>query len=160
MLFCTVLFISVKGIPYNVTVFATNGRGSGRNVSKISYAEEDGKYYHHMLFIQYYYNIFHTTVPRPPRDLSVERVNATHMIVSWTALSLVEASGHILYYAVNYWPASSSEDIKSINVPHNITRVEISDLYGETYIVQVSANTSVGKGETPKISSVYLIPGI
>ena len=39
------LFIPVKGIPYNVTVFATNGRGSGSTVSKISYAEEDGKYY-------------------------------------------------------------------------------------------------------------------
>ena len=45
------LFISVKGIPYNVTVFATNGRGSGRNVSKISYAEEDGKNYHHYAFL-------------------------------------------------------------------------------------------------------------
>ena len=35
----------MKGIPYNVTVFATNGRGNGPNVSKITYAEEDGKYY-------------------------------------------------------------------------------------------------------------------
>ena len=77
----------------------------------------------------------------------MERVNATHMIVSWTALSLVEARGHIIYYTVNYWPSSYSEDIKSINVPHNITRVEISDLlYGETYTVQVSASTSVGPG--------------
>ena len=91
----------------------------------------------------------------------MERVNATHMIVSWTALSLVEARGHIIYYTVNYWPASSSEDIKSINVPHNITRVEISYLLsGETYIVQVSANTSVGKGRSAKISSMYLLPGI
>ena len=91
----------------------------------------------------------------------MERVNATHMIVSWTALSLVEARGHIIYYTANYWPASSSEDIKSINVPHNITRVEISDLLsGETYIVQVSANTSVGKGEIAELSSVNLLPGI
>ena len=155
------LFIPVKGIPYNVTVFATNGRGSGLNMSKITYAEQDGKYYHHMLFIQCYCNIFNTTVPRAPRDLSVERVNATHMIVSWTALSLVEARGHIIYYTVNYWPASSSEDINSINVPHNITRVEISDLLsGETYIVQISASTSVGKGEVAEISSVYSSPGI
>ena len=44
------LFIAVKGIPYNVTVFATNGRGSGRNVSKITYAEEDSKYYNHNAF--------------------------------------------------------------------------------------------------------------
>ena len=35
----------MKGIPYNVTVFATNGRGNGPNVSKIIYAEQDGKYY-------------------------------------------------------------------------------------------------------------------
>ena len=96
---------------------------------------------------------FNTTVPRAPRDLTVERVNATHMIVSWTALSLVEARGHIIYYTVNYWPASSSEDIKSINVSHNITRVEISGLLsGEIYIVQVSASTSVGEG----IASVEL----
>ena len=91
----------------------------------------------------------------------MERVNATHMIVSWTALSLVEARGHIIYYTVNYWPTSSSEDIKSINVPHNITTVEISDLLsGETYIIQVSASTSVGKGRNAEISSVYLLPGI
>ena len=42
-------FIPVKGIPYNVTVFTTNGRGNGPNVSKITYAEEDGKYYHYIV---------------------------------------------------------------------------------------------------------------
>ena len=34
----------MEGVPYNVTVFATNGRGRGRNVSKVVYAEEGGKY--------------------------------------------------------------------------------------------------------------------
>ena len=43
------LLIPVKGILYNVTVFATNGRGKGPNVSKVAYAEEDGKYYHLMV---------------------------------------------------------------------------------------------------------------
>ena len=77
----------------------------------------------------------------------MERVNVTHMIVSWTALSPMEARGHIIYYTVNYWPASSREVIKTINVPHNITRVEIGDLLsGETYSVLVSASTSVGQG--------------
>ena len=42
----------MKGIPYNVTVFATNGRGKGPNVSKIIYAEEDGKYYNFVLTLQ------------------------------------------------------------------------------------------------------------
>ena len=77
----------------------------------------------------------------------MERVNATHMIVSWTALSLVEARGHIIYYTVNYWPTSSREVITTINVPYNITGVQISDLLsGETYGVLVSASTSVGQG--------------
>ena len=102
-----------------------------------------------------------TTVPRAPRDLTVERVNDTHMIVSWTALSLVEARGHIIYYTVNYWPASNSEDINSINIPHNITRIEISDLLsGETYTVQVSASTSVGEGiVNVELSSTRPPPG-
>ena len=34
---------SVKGVPYNVTVFATNGRGKGPNVNMVSPAEEDGE---------------------------------------------------------------------------------------------------------------------
>ena len=100
-----------------------------------------------IIILYLHYKVLNTTVRRAPRDLTVERVNATHMIVSWTALSLVEARGHIIYHTVNYWPASYSEDIGSINVPHNITRVEISDLLsGETYTVQVSASTSVGPG--------------
>ena len=105
--------------------------------------------------------IFDTTVLRAPRDLCVLRVNATYMIVSWTALSLVEARGYIIYYTVNYWPASNSEDIKSIIVSHNITRVEISHLlFGETYIVQVSASTSVGEGPASvELSSTRPLPG-
>ena len=69
------------------------------------------------------------------------------MIVSWTALSLVEARGHIIYYTVNYWPTSSREEITTINVPYYITRVQIGDLLsGEIYSVLVSASTSVGQG--------------
>ena len=114
-----------------------------------------------IIIIYLHCDLLNTTVPRAPRDLSVERVNATHMIVSWTALSLVEARGHIIYYTVNYWPASSKEDINSINVPHNITRVEISDLLsGETYIVQISASTSVGEGlVNVELSSTRPPPG-
>ena len=33
----------MEGAPYNVTAFATNGRGRGPNVSKVAYAEEGGK---------------------------------------------------------------------------------------------------------------------
>ena len=33
---------TVRGIPLNVTVFATNGRGNGESVSEMVYVEEDG----------------------------------------------------------------------------------------------------------------------
>ena len=53
LLNCAMLFIPVKGIPYNVTVFGVNGKGSGPNVSKITYAEEDGKYFHLMVHLTF-----------------------------------------------------------------------------------------------------------
>ena len=33
---------TAKGVPFNVTVFATNGRGNGEGVSEVAYIEEDG----------------------------------------------------------------------------------------------------------------------
>ena len=33
----------MKGVPYNVTVFASNGKGNSSIVSMVAYAEEDGK---------------------------------------------------------------------------------------------------------------------
>ena len=90
------------------------------------------------------------TVPNPPRDVVVKRVNATHMEVRWTALSPVEARGHITHYTISYWPASNSEPVMSITV-HNTTstsyRVLIGGLLpGEGYVVEVSASTAVGEG--------------
>ena len=37
-----IVFILVQGIPYNVTVFATNGRGKGLDISGVYFAVEDG----------------------------------------------------------------------------------------------------------------------
>ena len=44
MLDLLLLLFPGKGVPYNVTVFATNGKGKGPDVSKVAYAEEDGNY--------------------------------------------------------------------------------------------------------------------
>ena len=41
--YCSEFLFSVKGVPYNVTVFATNERGKGPSVRVESYAEEDGE---------------------------------------------------------------------------------------------------------------------
>ena len=32
----------MRGVPFNVTVFSTNGRGNGGSVSEVVYVEEDG----------------------------------------------------------------------------------------------------------------------
>ena len=45
---------SDKGVPYSVTVFSTNGRGSGPSVSEIVYAEEDSEFYY-VFTTQYFY---------------------------------------------------------------------------------------------------------
>ena len=60
----------MKGIPYNVTVFATNGRGNGPNVSRIIYAEEDGKYYNFVLTLQSFKYCSSTTSKKSNRGES------------------------------------------------------------------------------------------
>ena len=92
-----------------------------------------------------------TSVPQPPSDVVVGRVNATHMVVSWTALSPVEAKGRITHYTISYRPVSNSEPVMNITV-YAITstsyRVLIGSLLpGEGYVVEVSASTAVGDGD-------------
>ena len=86
----------------------------------------------------------------------VERVNATHMVVRWTALSPVEARGHITHYTISYWPASNSEPATNITV-HNTTNTSYEVLIGgllpgEAYVVEVSARTAAGDGEKAKVT--------
>ena len=88
-------------------------------------------------------------VPNPPSNVLVKRLNASHMMVSWTALTLKEARGHITHYTVYYRLASNNLHVFSAAVPQNTTEVIISDLLpGETYVVEISASTSVGEGST------------
>ena len=78
------------------------------------------------------------------------------MEVRWTALSSVEARGHITHYTISYWPASNSEPVTSITV-HNTTsisyRVLIGGLLsGEAYVVEVSASTAAGDGDKTEVT--------
>ena len=126
-----------------MTVFATNGRGKGPAVSEIAYVEEDSEFYKILILGKYKYS-----VPGPPRDIAVEAVDESQILVTWTALSPVEARGHITHYTVYYWPSSNSSQIMSSTVVGNVTRYLISNLLtGVSYRIQVSANTSIGEGE-------------
>ena len=76
------------------------------------------------------------------------RLDGTHMRVSWSALTPVEARGYISHYTVFYWPASDSQLVMYTTTAHDVTVVVIGGLIaGETYTVQVSATTGAGSGE-------------
>ena len=83
----------------------------------------------------------------------VRRVNATHMVVLWTALGLVESRGHITCYTIYYWPASSSVSVMS-NTVHSTTNIVLigSLVPGEAYVVEVSASTAVGEGDKTEVT--------
>ena len=132
-----------------MTIFATNGKGKGSTVGEISYAEEDCKYLYTYIYIMIVNTHFLCQVPRSPTKVVIERVNGSHMIVSWTGLTLVEARGHITHYTVYYWSASNRAQVFNVTVAHNITRVVVSNLLpGVTYLVEIAASTSVGEGNT------------
>ena len=100
--------------------------------------------------------MYNDAVPDSPRDVVVERVNTTHMVVRWTALDPVQAKGHITHYTISYWPASSSEPVMSIIV-YNTTNTSYGVLIrgllpGEGYVVEVSASTAVGEGSKAEVT--------
>ena len=86
-------------------------------------------------------------VPRAPEGVDVERLNETHMNVSWSALTPEEARGHLISYTVHYWPVSNTELVTNITTPPDTTSVVIGGLMsGEEYVVTVSATTGAGNG--------------
>ena len=59
---------TVKG--FNVTVFATNGRGNGESVSEVVYVEEDGMCKCVGLLHTYYMDaVYFSTLPLSRRDV-------------------------------------------------------------------------------------------
>ena len=89
----------------------------------------------------------------------MERINNTHMRVSWTGLSPVEARGHVTHYTVYYWPTSDTQLVTNITVPPNTTTAVIGGLQPEeTYTVQVSASTAVDEGSRSEEVTVGPIP--
>ena len=86
-------------------------------------------------------------VPRAPDDVTVERLNETHMMVSWSVLTPEKARGHLISYTIHYWPVSNMELVMTITIPPNTTGVVIGGLVpGEEYVVAVSATTGAGNG--------------
>ena len=134
-----------------MSVFATNGRGRGDNVSQLFYSNEDGEHIDYAVVIS-----LAIPVPRAPEDVTVERLNETHMMVSWSALTPEEARGYLISYTVHYWPVSNTELVVTITTPPDTTRKVIGGLVsGEEYVVAVSATTGAGNG--PRSSEISTV---
>ena len=90
----------------------------------------------------------HLTVPPPPKNVLVLKINITAINVSWDKQTLVELKG-IADYIVEYSPAavlkSKRQISNTVTVPWTENHVTIPNLTpGAKYDVSVSVSTSVG----------------
>ena len=103
--------------------------------------------------------------PGPVTIVDVNRVNSSHMIVTWTPLTLEEARGFVSAYTVRATPAMSSRKRQDATVvskefPANVNSGTLTTLQkGVTYEVTVTASTSKGEGEVSDVMTVEPIPG-
>ena len=90
------------------------------------------------------------------KDVKVNRIHPTAMVVSWIPLTLSEARGFITSYTVFYSPQVSKRKQQEPNtmqktVSGDINRTTIHDLDPNTaYDVQMSANTKAGASALSK----------
>jgi len=101
------------------------------------------------------YFSLHVAAPNvPPHNVTVLRLNGTHINVSWVALSLVEARGFIVNYTVSVGPAGGG-DVVTVHVQENETSAVIGGLDPRlAYSVKVWANTAAGHGLPSNITNV------
>ena len=79
--------------------------------------------------------------------MTVERVNGTHIRVTWEKLSLADARGDVLSYSILYTPVTIQREDNLVVVPGNQSSVLIGGLDPQqTYRVEVWATTAAGNG--------------
>ena len=90
-------------------------------------------------------------VPPPPNNITTDRLNGTHIRVSWQSLSLSEATGFIQSYRISYQIVSNKRQILAVVVPGNASTVVIGGLDPDsTYTIFVGSSTSKGEGPSSK----------
>jgi len=94
-----------------------------------------------------------TSVPTaPPRNVMTNRLNATHMLISWDLPTLVESRGFIVSITITYTPIMEparrrKRQVVTIEVSGNSTSVVIGGLNPDLqYSVTVSVSTVGGTG--------------
>ncbi len=84
-----------------------------------------------------------------PRAIKGDRINGTHMNITWKPLTLIEARGIILSYTVMYTPNDRTRGVHTVSTNSQANYVIIGDLDpSKGYLVEVWANTSAGVGDS------------
>ena len=90
----------------------------------------------------------HISVPPTPTNISVLRLNGTHMNISWSLIPITKARGFIQSYFILYQENDNRmRQISSVTVSATDSSVVIGELDpGKSYSVSVSASTNAGQG--------------
>ena len=89
------------------------------------------------------------TEPPAPENIEAERLNGTHMNVSWTSIPLTVSNGFITTYTIIYEKLENKKrQTLSLIVPGKDSSVVIGGLDpASAYTILVGATTSSGPGE-------------
>ena len=135
--------------PYVVAIFALNGAPqSGEQRNEIFFTEE-GSELIEMLCHYHYYSLFIFPAPPSPMDVSTQRLNGTHMNISWSPIPLTQSRGFIRNYTITYQRVSrtAKRQTQSVSVPSSESSVVIGGLDpASAYTVSVGATTTAGQG--------------
>ena len=97
-----------------------------------------------------YYCLFSIAPSIAPADVNTERLNGTHMTVTWTVLTLEQARGFITGYTVSYEPASNTGGRRKRDSEETSVSEPPAPIGGLSpnlaYSVTVRANTAAGAG--------------
>ena len=103
------------------------------------------------------YPVFCTAPNIAPMNIAPQRINGSHMRVTWTPLTLAQARGFITRYSIQAIPTGSLYAKKNQTVPGTHSTVIISDLDPQLdYCVRVWASTKAGVG---RISAQACVSG-
>ena len=86
--------------------------------------------------------------PPIPTNISVLRLNGTHMNISWSLIPITEARGFIQSYLILYQEiVNRKRQISSVSVPGTDSSVVIGGVDPDkSYSVSISASTNAGQG--------------
>ncbi|XP_019853876.1 PREDICTED: hemicentin-1-like [Amphimedon queenslandica] len=117
--------------PFIVNVRAINGASENGLNSQLTFFTAEG-------------------TPPAPKNITANRLNGTHMLISWEQISITEARGFIKFYRIILQVLSTSRRRRqtlTYEVPANTSSAVLGDLNPSlSYTVLVDATTNAGPG--------------